>query len=135
MAASSSKHRASLRVRDVMRRHVPTASASETAASAWERMRSLGVGHLVVLRGSEVVGTLARHDLSGPGGGSHRRMGRTVGELMKVSPLTVGPRANVSRAATLMRRGHVGCLPVVERGSVVGMLTTYEMLGVLADRP
>jgi CBS domain-containing protein len=115
-----------------MRRRVPTTTATETAASAWERMRVLRVSYLIVLRGSDVVGTLARHDLSGPGGGAHRRMGRTVGDLMHAAAVTIGPDTSVARAAALMRTRDLGCLPVVEREKVVGMLTMYEMLGILA---
>jgi CBS domain-containing protein len=132
LATSSSPF--SLTVGDVMRSDVPSASPGESAGLAWERMRARRVDHLVVLQDDQVVGTLARHDLSGPSGGAHRRMGRTVGDLMQIVDATIAPSATVARAAKLMRRRRIACLPVLDRGTVVGMLTTHEMLGILAHR-
>lgn len=125
----------SLKVCDVMREKVATAAPNESAGAAWDRMRAERVDHLVVVQDEQVAGTLARHDLSGPGGGAHRRMGRTVGDLMGRSPVTIAPDATIARAAALMRKRRVACLPVVEKkGRIVGVLTTHEMLGILAER-
>jgi CBS domain-containing protein len=117
-----------------MREKVATATPNESAGVAWERMRAERVDHLVVLLDEQVAGTLARHHLSGLGGGARRRMGRTVGDLMERSLVTIAPDATVARAAALMRRRRVARLPVLEKGRVVGMLTTHEMLGILAER-
>ena len=125
---------ATLKVRDVMHKDAPSAAPGETAAAAWTRMGALGVEHLVVLEEGKVVGTLAAHDLSGPMGGSHRRMGRKVGELMRSDVAVATPGTTVARAAGLMRRAKVDCLPILERGKLVGIVTTHEMLGVLARR-
>jgi CBS domain-containing protein len=134
MPLSRSRVPSSLKVRDVMLREVPVTAPSESAGTAWDRMRALRVAHLLVLKEDHVVGTLARHDLSGPSGGAHRRMGRTVADLMEPAPVTIAPDATIARAATLMRKRRVACLPVVEKGRAVGMLTTYEMLGIIAQR-
>ena len=61
-------------------------------------------------------------------------MGRTVGDLMQSDPAVATPTTTIARAAALMRKRKVGCLPIVERGKLVGLVTTYEMLGVLARR-
>lgn len=134
MSVSRSSRGSVLTVRDIMRRDAPLATRGETANAAWERLRALKAEHLVVVENDEVVGTVAAHDLSGPAGGSHRRMARTVGDLMRADVVVATPATTVTRAAALMRKRSVGCLPVVERGTVVGMVTTYEMLGVLARR-
>jgi CBS domain-containing protein len=118
-------------VRDIMDRRPPKAAPEEGAGVAWERMRELGVDHLVVVRGERVVGVLSRHDLAGPSGGSHRRMGRCVADLMHGDVVTATPAASVRRAASLMRRRGVGCIPVVERDKLVGLVTVSQLLGVL----
>jgi len=60
-------------------------------------------------------------------------MGRTVNDLMQSSVITIAPGASVARAAATMRKRHVECLPVVEHERVIGMVTTQDMLGVLAN--
>jgi CBS-domain-containing membrane protein len=71
-----------MKLQDVMHEDVPTISPDETATAAWERMRALGADHLVVTKGRDIIGIVSWYDLSGPLGGTHRRMGRRVGEDM-----------------------------------------------------
>jgi CBS domain-containing protein len=123
-----------MKVQDVMRTRVPTASCDESAGDAWERMRATGADYLVVTRDQDIVGVLGWYDLAGPHGGARRRMGRQVGELMHREVVTTPPGATVARAAATMRKQRVGCLPVVDGHKLVGIITTDEMLGVLAKR-
>jgi acetoin utilization protein AcuB len=121
-----------MKLRDVMRNEVPTASSDEGATEAWERMRATGADYMVVTRNDEIVGILSWHDLSGPAGGGHRRMGRRVGELMQREVVTAGPETTVAQAAASMREHRVGCLPVLDHRKLVGIVTVDDMLGVLA---
>ncbi len=113
---------------------VPCAAPDESAAAAWTRRRSTGAEHLVVVRDGEIVGTLSWQDLSGPAGGVHRRMGRSVGDLMRRYVWPATPDTRITRAAATMRRRRVGCLPVVSRRRLVGIVTTSDLLGLLAGR-
>jgi len=121
-----------MKLRDVMRNEVPTASSDEGATEAWERMRATGADYMVVTRNDEIVGILSWHDLSGPAGGGHRRRGRRVGELMQREVVTAGPETTVAQAAASMREHRVGCLPVLDHRKLVGIVTVDDMLGVLA---
>jgi acetoin utilization protein AcuB len=121
-----------MKLRDVMRPPVPTATRDETANQVWDRMCAADVDHVVVLEGEGVVGVVSWHDLSGPSGGGHRRMGRRVGELMHEEVVTAGPETTVAKAAARMQKMRVGCLPVLDHGKLVGIVSTREMLGVLA---
>ena len=118
-------------LRDILDAHPATASPAETAVTAWERMQSRGVDHLVVLEDARVVGMLSRNDLGGPAGGSRRRMGRRVGDLMRREVLTVTPGTSVRRASRLMRHNHVGSLPVVTRDRLLGIVTVASLLKLL----
>jgi CBS domain-containing protein len=120
-----------MKVREIFQGDPPTAAPDESAASAWERMNDIGVDHLVVLNEDEITGVLSRHDLGGPSGGTHRRMGRRVADLMRRDVITTSPNANVRRASALMRRHKIGCLPVVERGRLVGLVTRTDLLALL----
>ena len=121
-----------MKLRNLMRTDVPTASSDESATDAWERMRAAGADYVIVTQNDDIVGILSWHDLSGPAGGSHRRMGRRVGELMHRDVITAGPETTIAQAAASMQQHRVGCLPIIEHRKLVGIVTTYEMLGVLA---
>jgi CBS domain-containing protein len=49
---------------------------------------------------------------------------------MRTELITVGPRTPSLEALNLMREKHIGCLPVVSDGKLVGVLTAYDFLTV-----
>jgi CBS domain-containing protein len=51
-----------------------------------------------------------------------------VKEAMKRKVATVGPDASVSMAARIMRDQDVGCLPVLERERLIGMITDRDIV-------
>jgi CBS domain-containing membrane protein len=118
-------------VRDILDPHPVTAAPHESAGVAWERMHERGVDYVVVLDDDRVVGLLSRHDLGGPEGGRHRRMGRRVADLMQGDAVTATPQTSVGRAAMLMRRHGVGCLVVMVRHRLVGVVTVSQLLALL----
>jgi len=56
----------------------------------------------------------------------------TVREIMLADPITVSPSTSSLEAIELMRRNRVGCLPVVEGGQLVGIVTSYDFLAASA---
>jgi CBS domain-containing protein len=52
----------------------------------------------------------------------------TVREIMKSDPLTVSSTTPTLEALDLMQSNRVGCLPVVDDGQLVGILTSYDFL-------
>jgi len=94
-------------------------------------MQRKGVDHMVVLKETQVVGVLSRHDLGGPAGGTHRRMGRRVADLMRRDVVTATPDTTVRSASMRMRRQGVGCLVIVERGRLAGIVTVKRLLALL----
>jgi CBS domain-containing protein/gamma-glutamyl:cysteine ligase YbdK (ATP-grasp superfamily) len=56
----------------------------------------------------------------------------SVSSIMKANPLTVTPQTPTLEAMNLMRENHVGCLPVVEAGRLVGIVTAYDFLSASA---
>ena len=51
-----------------------------------------------------------------------------VGEIMKADPTTVGPEAPTVEAIQLMRKLRIGCLPVLQDGRLVGIVTEEDFL-------
>ena len=122
-----------MKVREILHGQPPTATPDESASSAWDRMHQLRANHLVVLEEGRVAGLVSREDLSGPAGGGHRRMGRRVADLMRRDVPTVSPETDLRRAVARMRRHALACLPVVERGRLIGAVTVSDLL-VLLER-
>jgi CBS domain-containing protein len=120
-----------LKLRDILDAHPVTASPHESAGAAWERLKATDADHLIVLRDGKVVGVLSLHDLGGPAGGTRRRMGRRVADLMCRDVVTATPGTSVRGGSIRMRRRGVGCLPIVVNGRLVGVVTTSRLLAVL----
>jgi CBS domain-containing protein len=55
-----------------------------------------------------------------------------VRNIMKLNPITVSPATGTLEAIELMRRHRVGCLPVIENGRLVGIVTERDFLSVCA---
>jgi acetoin utilization protein AcuB len=126
-----------MRLQDFMSRDVETVDERTPADEALTRMRARSLRHLVVMADRRVAGVLSERDLGGRRAASLTR-GRTVGELMSRHPVTIGPEATVREAARVLRGRNIGCLPVTDRGRLVGIVTTsdlLEMIGRGAEKP
>jgi CBS domain-containing protein len=116
-----------------MSRPVLTLTAGQPASDAWATMHAEGVRHAVVVRGRDVVGVVSERDLAGEHGG-RARLGKSVGDLMHAEVVVASPSTTTHEAAELLRRKRIGCLPVVERGRLVGIVTRSDLLARLAMR-
>ena len=56
----------------------------------------------------------------------------TVRDIMVTNPLTVTPSTPTLEAMEIMRRDRVGCLPVIEAGQIVGIVTSFDFLDATA---
>lgn len=120
-----------MRVEEFMTRRVETVSANESAEAALRRMRTKRIRHLVVMRGKELVGVVSDRDV-----GFARD--RTVGDVMTAHVVSATTDMTIRKAANLLRGRSIGCLPVMEDGDLVGIVTTTDLLeriGRGAERP
>ena len=125
-------------VRDLMSEKVATVARRDTVEIA-DGMMSMGrIRHLPVMEGAEVVGILSQRDLFRSALGAAMALGMhrpqeimralEVGDIMTTPPVTIGPEAAVQDAARAMEERRIGCLPVVENGRLVGILTETDIL-------
>ena len=115
-----------MRIQDVMSKKVVSVDPTTTAAVARERLRTDEIDHLVVIDHKRVIGVVAGRDLTGAGDDT------PVSDLMSRNVVTIEPEATLRRAAGIMRGRAVGCLPVIEEGTLVGIVTTSDLLTALA---
>ncbi len=127
-----------MRLGEIMRTGVKIAGPNETAETAFQRMRLQRVRHLVVVNETgEIVGVLSDRDLGIKSGQTLRR-NRRVADLMTQRPITVTPDTTVRRAANLLRGHNIGCVPIVDAGRLVGIVTTSDLLDLIGrgvERP
>jgi CBS domain-containing protein len=125
-------------VRDLMSANVATVARQDSVEIA-DGVMTLGhIRHLPVLDGTEVVGVLSQRDLFRSALGAALAFGiqrpqeimrmLEVGDVMTAPPVTIGPEAAVQEAARAMEEKRIGCLPVVEGGRLVGILTDTDIL-------
>ena len=117
-------------IAEVMTRDVQTVPATMRAPQAWELMRRRRIHHLVVTEGSRVTGVLSDDDGDGAGG-AILRADSTVADLISSDIVTIEPTEPVRKAARLMRRRSLSCLPVTKGTKLVGLLTVSDLLDVL----
>jgi CBS domain-containing protein len=56
-----------------------------------------------------------------------------IAAIMKTDPVTASPETTTLDAIALMRRHHIGCLPVVSGGKLVGIVTEHDFLMVASS--
>jgi CBS domain-containing protein len=129
-----------MRVRDLMSPEVATVRRNDQLVIADDLMNLGRIRHTPVLddEGEEVVGILSQRDLfrgalaRAIGYGSHAQQKLmqhlTVKEVMTCDPITTTPDTPLADAARLMLERKIGCLPVVERGKLVGILTESDFV-------
>ena len=113
-----------MRVQDIMTKRVETISAGESVIAAAERMRRARIRHLVVMRGEELAGIVSDRDIRLFGPGTAER----VEDVMTAPAIAATAETTVRRAANLLRGRSIGCLPVMDGGRLVGIVTTTDLL-------
>jgi CBS domain-containing protein len=97
----------------------------------WRHIRHVPVeddeGHLVGL-----VTHRGLLRLLSSGARSNGRTALTVGEIMKVNPTSVTSTTPTLEAIEIMQGSKIGCLPVVDDGQLVGIVTSYDFLSATA---
>jgi CBS domain-containing membrane protein len=117
------------RVREVMRQVGPVLNDRDTLATARARLAELRVQQLPVAdREGRFVGLVTRYRLASAW--PHRAPtsdqspdDARIDDLIDRQPLVVGPEATAAHAAYLLGRCPLNCLPVVDRGKLVGIVT------------
>jgi acetoin utilization protein AcuB len=113
-----------------------TVRADDDLALSLQVMLWSDIRHLPVMGGDRLVGVLSERDILrryaelGPHAGASEK----VTAAMNSPPVTIGPDETVADAVKLVTDRRIGCLPVVERGQLIGILTRLDLLVQLENR-
>jgi CBS domain-containing protein/gamma-glutamylcysteine synthetase len=98
----------------------------------WQRIRYIPVedmkGSLVGLISSRM---LLRHFLLEKRNGTDSKT--LIEDLMIKNPITISPQATINEALEIMTTKQIGCLPVVNKGNLVGIITESNFLNITAS--
>ena len=132
-----------MRVRDLMSRSVKTLGRNDRLRVADDLMKQERIRHLVVLgEDGELAGVVSQRDLFR--GALVRSLGLgssaedlflyslVVKDAMSNDPHAIGSEATLVEAAQLMVEHKVGCLPVVDKDELVGILTEGDFVALVA---
>jgi CBS domain-containing protein len=125
-----------MRIKDIMTRRPRIIAVDDSLLIARDLMLWTGVAHLPVIDGGKLVGLLTDRELAAwiwkhpdRARGLHLE---AVSAAMRSSLHTCSPDDEVGEVAGRMANFHLSCLPVVERGDLVGLVTTTDMLAARA---
>ncbi len=125
-------------VRDIMTKDPTTIGRNDTLDIA-EHIMNLGrIRHMLVVDEENVVGVVSQRDLFhsaliralGYGRKAQDAVMKTIRikEVMSEPVITIAPDASVKEAARQMMEKKIGCLPVTNGGSLVGLVTETDIL-------
>lgn len=111
-----------------------TIGGDATLADASKVMRELGIRHLPVVDGDQLLGILTERDVtfveSFPDVDATRL---TVSEAMRKKPYSVSPDTPLDEVATTMAEQRYGSAVVVQNKHVVGVFTTVDVCRALSE--
>jgi acetoin utilization protein AcuB len=119
-----------MRVTERMSSKPTSVSPRDTLAAAKALMDAEGFHRLPVLEAGRLVGILSERDLRMHWGYLDSTR---VDAAMKTDPMFVSPETGIEDAARIMLRHTIGALPVVDKGKLVGIITTTDILKAFLD--
>jgi acetoin utilization protein AcuB len=130
-------------VRKKMHKDLVTISKDERMTVAKKILKEKNIRHLPVADGKKLIGLVTNMDIrkaeASPATSLeirelHYLLDKlTVGEIMTRNVITISPDISVEEAAILLHDNKIGCLPVVEDGNLVGIITENDVMEILIE--
>jgi acetoin utilization protein AcuB len=127
-----------MKVRDIMVKEVATLDINDELSLANDIMRLGRIRHLPVVDGGRLVGIVSERDLFrsslaqalGYGTKTTREIMKTLSikDVMVPEVVTIAPDAEACEAVQLMLDKKIGCVPVVAKDRLVGLITETDIL-------
>jgi CBS domain-containing protein len=120
-----------------------TLGVSHSLLDAVLMLRRSNLRHIPIIDEGRLVGVLSDRDVSRlapsllsplPQHEYNRIFQDTpVGQVMTRNPISTKPDAPLAEAVEVLDTNRLGCLPVLEHGKLVGIITVSDMLRALRD--
>ena len=130
-------------VSDWMTKKVFTVDADDYLSDALTLMKEKCIKHVPVVKNGKLKGLISDRDIKeySPSKATsldiyelHYLLAKTkIKELMTTKVVIAAPDTPVEEAAMIMLDGNIGCLPVVEDGDLVGIISDRDIYRALVD--
>jgi acetoin utilization protein AcuB len=131
-----------MRIKDIMTKNPITVESESLVLEAQKIMREHHIRRLPIVDKGKLTGIVTQHDLleAAPSPATSLSIHELnyllskmkVKEIMKKSPVTVGPDTPFEEALTIGQEKKIGSFPVVEDGKLVGITTESDIVRVLS---
>jgi CBS domain-containing protein len=117
---------------EVMHKGVSVVRPEDRVVTVMALLRANGASHAAVVKGAQVEGVVAQHDLDAlcwmlRGSTAAWIKELLVEDVMQTPPLVLDTEATVYEAARLLREGARECVVVLMEGHPVGIVTESEL--------
>jgi len=116
-----------MQVGDIMTRDVKTAKASDSFADVAKILHENRISSVIVMDGEQVAGIVTERDLVNVVADGADPREQAVGDRLTRDLATVEPRTDISDAAELMAERGIRHLPVLDRGSLAGIVSIRDL--------
>lgn len=120
-------------VKEIMNTSVISIDSSVTAADAARMMKDTGIGAIIVLENSLPVGIITDRDLAIKITARSFPTDTPVKRIMSSPLISIDPDSDLWIASDLMSTRNVRKLPVIDDDTVVGIITSSDLVKHIAD--
>jgi CBS domain-containing protein len=121
-----------VKVSEIMTSAAVTDQSDDTLTEAARKMWRQQTGSLLVMDGEDLVGILTERDILKAVATGARLGEMRISEVMTKDVVTVGPQTTIREAAKVMADRWFRHLPVVDGGTVIGVISQRDLAGILA---
>jgi CBS domain-containing protein len=114
-------------VNDIMNANVRTVGPNATIDEAAKKMKKFRIGSIVVVKGKKPVGIITERDMTYKIV-AEGKVGAKVEEVMSKDLKTVDKDTTLVEAVKLMSAHVIRRLPVTEKGKIVGIITSNDIM-------
>jgi CBS domain-containing protein len=112
---------------------IVTSEAETPVKEAAKLMAAEDIGSLIVTKGDLLAGMVTRKEIIGARLLSDDAyFSLTVEDVMTSPVITISPDADLGQTIAVMNQAGVKCLPVIEGDSIIGVVSTSDVIRVLA---
>jgi len=129
-----------MKVKDLMSKKLFTVGPEDMLDKVFYLFNFESIRHLPVVEKGKVVGVISDRDMKKIMGARKKIVtekvdgtqftvhARRVATIMNRGLTTIGPDDQAADAAAIMAKRKIGCLPVVKKDKLVGMITSTDIL-------